>query len=160
MKTLIVYESREGYTHSCAKKVASLLDGSTVVIKAKDGYKEALEQYDLIIVGSAIYASRIPSSVKKFCKLRKKELLNRPFALFMCGTGEDMQQTFYEKNYDPSLLNHALQKGWFGGLIELDKHKNITRFILSKILKGEKELHQERLEAIEPFVKAILQEIK
>jgi len=160
VKTLIVYESRQGYTHACAKKVASLLDGSTVIIKAKDGYKEALEQYDCIIVGSAIYASHIPSSIKKFCKLRKKELLDRPLALFMCGTGEELKDSFYQKNYDPSLLDHAVSKGWFGGVIVLNKHKNITKFILSLILKGEAELHEERPEAIEPFVADIKKSLK
>ncbi|NCB01101.1 MAG: hypothetical protein EOM67_02910, partial [Spirochaetia bacterium] len=119
-----------------------------------------LEQYDLIIVGSAVYASRISSSVKKFCKLRNEELLSRPLALFMCGTGEELQDKFYTKNYNPTLLNHALEKGWFGGVIEVDKHKNITKFVLSRILKGEKELHVEKLENVDPFVKAIQKKLK
>ncbi len=73
----------------------------------------------------------------------------------MCGTAIELKDKNYEKNYPSSLLDHALQKGWFGGVIEVDKHKNVTKFVLSRILKGEKELHVEKLEDIKPFVDAI-----
>jgi len=155
MKTLIVYESRQGYTHTCAKEIGSLLEGSVVIVKAKDGYKEVLDQYDLIIIGSAIYAGRVPSSIKKFYKRKMEDLLQRPLALFMCGTGIELKDTYYSKNYPVPLLDHAMQKGWFGGVIIVDKHKNVTKFILSRILKGEKEKHVEKLEDIPPFVDAI-----
>jgi len=155
VKTLIVYESRQGYTHKCAKEIESLLDGSVVLVKAKDANKEALEQYDLIIIGSAVYAGGIPSSIKRFSNRNLQNLLQRPLALFMCGTAIELKDQNYEKNYPSSLLDHALQKGWFGGVIEVDKHKNITKFVLSRILKGEKELHVEKLEDIKPFVDAI-----
>ncbi len=159
MKTLIVYESRQGYTHRCASEIASLLDGSVVIVKAKDGHKEAIEQYDLIIIGSAVYAGRIPSSIKKFYKRTMSALLQLPLAIFMCGTGIEFKEKYYAKNYPIQLLDHALQKGWFGGVIEVDKHKNVTKFVLSRILKGEKELHVERLEEIKPFVDAIKKHI-
>ena len=159
VKTLIVYETRQGYTKKCVKEIESLIDGSVIIVRGKDGCKEALEQYDLIIIGAAVYAGRIPSSIRKFCKLKINDLLQRPLALFMCGTGEELQETNYKKNYPSALLDHALQKGWFGGVIEVDKHKNITKFVLSRILKGEKELHVEKLESIKPFVEAIKKSI-
>ena len=155
-----MYESRQGYTHTCAKEIGSLLDGSVVIVKAKDGYKEALEQYDLVIIGSAVYAGRVPSSIKKFCKLKMKDLMNRPLALFMNGIGIEFKDKYYSKNYHVSLLDHTLEKGWFGGVIEVDKHKNVTKFILSRILNGEKERHVEKLEDIPPFVDAIKKQLK
>lgn len=159
VKTLIIYESKQGYTHKCVKEIASLLDGSVVIVKAKDGFKEALEQYDFIIIGAAVYAGRVPSSIKKFYKQKMSALLQRPLALFMCGTGIEFKDQYYTKNYPLPLLDHAMQKGWFGGVIEVDKHKNVTKFVLSRILKGEKELHVERLEEIKPFVDAIKKHI-
>lgn len=37
----------------------------------------------------------------------------------------------------------------------LEEHRGIKKMILSSILKGEKELHRERPEAIEPFARAL-----
>ncbi|MDA3821824.1 MAG: hypothetical protein PF450_04315, partial [Bacteroidales bacterium] len=110
--------------------------------------------------GSAVYAGRVPSSIKKFYKHKMENLLQRPLALFMCGTGIELKDSYYTKNYPHSLLEHAIEKGWFGGVIEVDKHKNVTKFILSKILKGEKELHVEKLEDIPPFVDAIKKQLR
>ena len=155
MKTLIVYESKKGYTKSCAEQIAGELGKTTVIVSAKMAYKEALDQYDLIIIGSAVYAGKVPSRIRRFCKVKEDELLNRPLALFMCGTGEEFKDSYYEKNYPQSLLEHALEKGWFGGLIVLNQHRGITKMVLSSILKGKQELHVEKRENISGFVSSI-----
>jgi menaquinone-dependent protoporphyrinogen oxidase len=152
MKTLIVYESKKGYTKSCVDEIAKQIGKSTVMVNTKQAYKEALDQYDLVIIGSAIYAGRIPSSIKKFCAKKGEELLSHPMALFMCGTGEELKDKYYTQNYPSQLLEHAKEKGWFGGVIELSQHRGITKMILSSILKGKKELHVEKQENIIPFV--------
>jgi len=83
------------------------------------------------------------------------ELLQRPLALFMCGTGEEFKDKYYNQNYPESLLNHAISKGWFGGKILLSEHHGITKMVLSSILKGKKELHVEKKENIPLFVDSL-----
>ena len=155
MSILIIYESKGGYTRECALSLEKYLAGTGRAVEVKAAGKENLAGYDRIVIGSAVYAGRTPGAIRRFVKRNRGDLLQRPLSLFICGTAEEYKDTYYEKNYPEELLSHADHRGWFGGHIMLEEHRGIKKMILSSILKGEKELHRERPDAIEPFARAL-----
>jgi len=156
MSILIVYESKGGYTKECAHTLEKYLAGSGRAVEVQAAGKENLAGYDRVVIGSAVYAGRVPARIRRFVKKNMEDLLHRPLSLFVCGTAEEFKDTYYEKNYPEQILNHADRREWFGGHIILEDHHGLKKMILSSILKGEKELHRERLENIEPFAGFLL----
>ncbi|MFZ4648087.1 MAG: flavodoxin family protein [Patescibacteria group bacterium] len=115
MKTLIVYYSRTGVTRKLATELANLLGADLEEIKDPTsrigvmGYlnsgKEAalkklapieelvhrLKDYDLILVGTPVWAFTISSPVRSFLEKYKKDL--NSWALFCTQGGEGEQKT-------------------------------------------------------------------
>ena len=63
LKTLIIYASKTGTTEKCAKEINKQLKDSTMVniLNQKD---EAIENYDLIVVGTPIRIGMIDKEIK------------------------------------------------------------------------------------------------
>ncbi len=156
MSILIIYESKSGYTKECASLLEKELKGKGRAVHVKQAGKENLKGYDHIVIGSAVYAGRVPSSIRRFVARHKSDLMNLPLSLFVCGTGEEYKDQYFEKNYDHDILKHAERKGWFGGKIILSEHRGLKKMMLASILKEKTELHVEKRENIAPFAEAIL----
>ena len=156
MSILIIYESKSGYTEECAQKLEKELSGRGRAVHVKQARRENLKGYDHIVIGSAVYAGRIPLSIRNFVKKNSEEILQVPLSLFVCGTGEEYKESYFEKNYPEVILSHASRKGWFGGVILLSQHRGLKRMMLSSILKDKTELHVEKQENIAPFAQELL----
>ena len=161
MKTLIIYETKNGYTLTCAQMIAELLGETTNIVKVSDSEIPSIQDYDLVIIGSAVYAENIPSSIRKFCRERENELIETPLALYMCAlAGPKFKDIYYKRGYSKVLLNHALELGWFGGVMALPHKSRVVSSFLSLFFKGDKVIHTERLEEIGPFVDSITEKMQ
>ena len=68
MKTLIVFASKYGATAECAKRIAALLPGETVLHRLGEGECPAPEEFDGVICGTSIYMGQPRKEMKRFVK--------------------------------------------------------------------------------------------
>lgn len=153
MKTLIVYTSKHGYSRECAQKIAKGLGPETDLVELTEAKPEKpLTFYDQVVIGGGIHTGSLSRKLKRYCRINKHELGEKRLGLYLCATNREHAEEQFLKSYPEVLLGHATAKGWFGGRIILAEHKDVTLFILKKILKSDKDLHAELPEAVEAFI--------
>ena len=70
MKILVCYFSNTGNTEKVAKSIAEGLEGEDVkLLKIEDAEPLSLKNYDLVVLGSGIYAGRLHVKVTNFMKM-------------------------------------------------------------------------------------------
>ncbi|MFO7736686.1 MAG: flavodoxin domain-containing protein [bacterium] len=117
LKTLMVYFSETGNTKKTAERIASLLEADLerieekardrsgffgFLVAGKDAYfgnvseiktvSADLEKYDLIIMGTPIWAWSITPALRAFIKDNKKILKNKRVVFFTTSGGTDVQE--------------------------------------------------------------------
>ena len=83
-KTLIAYATWTGISRSVAEEIGKTISSTgleTYVSSA--GKVESLEEYDLVILGTSIHASRTGKDFRKFLKNFHKTLAQCPTAYFV-----------------------------------------------------------------------------
>ncbi len=118
MKKLIVYYSRTGNTKKVAEELANKLGSKTIEIvdekdrsggigwlgAGKDAFKnkltnikpisEDISKYDLIIVGTPIWAGKMTPALRTFIKNHKDKIKN--YAIFTTAGGSSSEPLFAE----------------------------------------------------------------
>ena len=136
---LVVYASRLGSTAETAAFIADQLtiEGATVVVKAVDEVS-ALNDYDLVIVGSAIRYDRWLPEAVEFVQSNQAALSKRKIAYFFtCLTLAEKTEVTENKaaNYAEKLQQLApelrpISIGRFGGVLNSKKGPWMTRALL------------------------------
>jgi flavodoxin len=126
MQTLVVYYSRTGSTRFAAEKIAEQLDAETceVVDKKKrtgrlgflaSGYaatrkkltdievSKPIDNYDLIIIGSPVWAGKITPAIRTF--ITKNDFSGKKLACFVTLDGDKPEKTL--ENMKEALSPHA-----------------------------------------------------
>ena len=106
MKILITYYSTTGNTEAVAKAINEALAGEEVTLKkVEEVDPSGLKSYDLVLLGSGIYAGRFNKTVKKL--LKSTEELPPKVALFYTHA------TIDPKTYQPfpRKIRKILEKG-------------------------------------------------
>ncbi len=120
MKAVIVYYSMSGNTASTAEKIAAALDADLLRIDPVKNYpdkgfrkffwggKSAVmgetpalqpygfeaDKYDLIIIGTPVWAANITPPVRSFIKEQKTALIGKKIAAFACQSGNGAEKAF------------------------------------------------------------------
>ena len=131
MKTLVIYSSVSGYTKQYAKWIAEGLNCEAKDIKAVD--VTTLNEYDCIIFGGCIYASKI-----RDLKLIKDNLSSlKKVIVFSTGllADEKSVESFKTSNFDESMLKRISYYHLLGG-VDLKKLNFVSRTILSIVGKS------------------------
>jgi len=86
MTVLVAYASKRGSTAEIAETVAATLrrEGLGVCLERCDQVR-SLENYDAVILGSAVYMKRWRGDARDFLKKHKKALRQKPFWVFSSG---------------------------------------------------------------------------
>lgn len=83
MKILICYHSLTGNTEAIAKCMAeALTDEAVTIIPASEVDPDALSSYDVVFLGSGVYAASVGKSIKDLMAEASKQQLPPKFALF------------------------------------------------------------------------------
>lgn len=83
---LIAYASKHGSTKEIAEFIGTNLSDQGFGVTVKDVSEvNVLDDYDVIILGSAVYAGSWMSSAKVFSERFKEDLLGKPLWLFSSG---------------------------------------------------------------------------
>ena len=86
MNNIIIYASNYGATKDYANKLALELDAN--IINIKDVNPKYLDAYDLIVIGSGLYASGLNESKKILKILKMYKDSNKKFIIFTVGIAD------------------------------------------------------------------------
>jgi len=93
MKVLVAYASKRGSTAEIAAAVAEAIRAAGLEADCvESGEVKALEPYDAVVIGSAVYAKRWRGEARHFLRKHSKELAALPFWIFSSGPVGDPEE--------------------------------------------------------------------
>ena len=156
MKIAIVYTSKYGTTEKVAGMIAEKLKGTNDVelFSLKKNAHPDISRFEMVILGSSIYAGRASGKMKSFCEKKEAILLQKKIALFICGMHPDQEERKKELKdaYSEALHEKAEATGFLGGEFLFEQMNFFERLIIKKIAKTKSSVHQIDGDAIERFV--------
>ncbi len=153
MKTLIAYGSKHGRTEMWAHKLAECIEGQVDVVDLKKSRDLDIDEYDRVILGSAVYAGRIRKEVLRFVDKYLDKLLYKKVGLFICCMSYDNTVDSLEVTFPQVLIEGAVVKSTFAGEFNL-KRLNLFEKLIVKLVEANNELKPIKTD-IEGFVAAI-----
>ncbi len=144
MKALIVYGTRGGSTAKIADEIGKVLgeQGYDVTVKdARDARGVDVSAFDLVIVGSSVWATQWKRQATGFLRRNAKKLAGKKIALFSSGMAGD----------DPSKMDYANQSiaktaakfpairplalAYFGGVVDFNSKSFVARLMAGAMKK-------------------------
>ncbi|NKQ58242.1 hypothetical protein HFP15_35860 [Amycolatopsis sp. K13G38] len=109
MNVLVVFASKHGSTQQVANAIATALrrDDVTVQLRPAAHAREPLRDWDLIILGGALYSGRWHRDAHRFLRRHRRELENVPVAVFGMGPRTDDEDAWRRSR---AQLDRALAK--------------------------------------------------
>lgn len=83
MKTLILYDTINGFTKDCAQNISTRVNDSSVYEISSEEFR--LEDYETILIGAPIYRSKINKNVIDFITEKMAKLLDKKLGMFCAG---------------------------------------------------------------------------
>ncbi len=144
MKALIVYGTRGGSTKQIAEEIGKVFGGQgyAVTVKdAKDTRGVDVNVFDLVVVGSSVWATMWKRQATGFLKKNAKKLANKKVALFSSGLAGDDPTKMDDANQSiakvaakfPAIKPLAL--AYFGGCVNFDSPSFMARFMANAMKK-------------------------
>lgn len=136
MKSLIIYGTRSGATKGIAEEIGAVLSEqgfAATVLDAKRSRGVDVNAYDLIVVGSSVWATFWKWEAKRFIKRNQKKLAGKKVALFSSGlAGNDPE---HKDEAEKSIAKQAskfpgikpLALAYFGGMVNFDNPPLLAR---------------------------------
>lgn len=146
-KALIVYASKTGTTKDAAAGLAGMLgmevDRYDCRSRAMSGRglngrkaEPPISQYDVVVLGTAMYMGAPMGAMKRFMTTRQKELCRKPLAYFTCGIGDEQGDGQYLRNHMPELLKkEPLLYRHLGGELRMDRMSAFARMAMKEYEK-------------------------
>ena len=145
-KLLIAYGSWAESTREIAFKMAEKIKAEKnfkVEVLPANEVKE-LSSYQAVIIGSGVRAGMFHSSIVKFIKKFRKELIEKPSAFFICclTMKEDTEanrneaSSYMKKLYSKVPEFKPVELGLFGGVVNFDK----LPFLFRKMFENSNEI--------------------
>jgi menaquinone-dependent protoporphyrinogen oxidase len=144
MKALIIYGTRGGSTAKIADEIGKVLDGqgfAVTVKNANDTRGVDAGVFDLVIVGSSVWATKWKRQATGFLKRNVKTLAGKKVALFSSGMAADDPEKMDYANQSiakvaakfPAIKPLAL--AYFGGCVNFDSPVFMARFMANMMKK-------------------------
>ena len=155
--TAIIYASKHGTTETVARLLAEELNDKAVLISLKENQNPDITQFEIVILGSAIYAGTSRKEMKKFCENNKEVLQQKTIGLFICGMEPNPinRENEIKNAYPESLLQHAKITGFLGGEFLFDKLNFLEKLIVKKVAKVTDSVSAIEKDTIATFAKEI-----
>lgn len=171
MKTLIVYATKYGYTKKCVDILVNKLKGDVDTCNLNIEKINDLSTYENIIIGGPIYISKLPKSLRKFCRRNLEVLKTKRIGLFItCLREKEAAHNQLLTAFPQALIDVALVKDCFGGEIIYQQLNFFDRLITNMVSKSkemdfpqldeEKKVIRYEIEHINNFSKQFLSYIE
>ena len=159
MKIAILYASKYGTTEKVAASIADKLKEMNEVelFSLKNDPQPDISAFEMVIIGSSIYAGQASKKMKAFCKANETLLLQKRIGLFVCGMHPDKEEQEKElKNAFPEvLLKKSSATKFLGGAYLFEQMSFFECMIIKKIAKITSSVEQIDWERVEEFVKEL-----
>jgi menaquinone-dependent protoporphyrinogen oxidase len=160
MNTAIVFASKYGTTEKVAGIIAEKLQETNKVelFSLNNNPNPDISGFEMVILGTSIYAGMPSKKMKTFCKKNETVLLQKKTALFICGMYPDKenQEKEFKTAYPEVLQNNAVATGFMGGAYKFELMNYFERLIIKKIAKTTTSFERIDEKAIETFIENIL----
>lgn len=106
---LVAYASRSGSTAEVAEAIADVLRRRefTVMVAPAARVRDQVGDYDLVVLGGALYSGRWHSGAHRFLRRHRRELDGAAVAIFGMGPRRDAEEAWQKSREQ---LNRALSK--------------------------------------------------
>jgi menaquinone-dependent protoporphyrinogen oxidase len=160
VKLLVAYRSRYGcterYARLLAEKLAGQLPAEATVADLRRERRLAPEAFDLVLLGSPIYAGAVPAGVTRFCERHRSGLLRVPVGLFICCLYEGPQaQAQLDSAFPQWLSLHAFGRWALGGEIRLERLGLLDRLLVRALVREAGDVSRFRPEDLEPILRQV-----
>ena len=136
MKTIIIYYSKYGFTKGCAEYLKENIKGDVDLFSINDFKEQNLNDYDNIIIGTAVYMGMINGKIKEFLNNNKDVLKDKKTSLFVCSGVKDNFELYLKQNLDEDIVNNLYYKDHFGGELKMEKLSFIDKMIAKMASKA------------------------
>lgn len=131
MKTVVLYESKKGYTEECAKYISRRVEDCDV-FEIHDFDKD-LNEYDNILIGSPIYEGEIGNYTEDFFSRKKHLLLDKRLGIFCAAMNSEEFNKAMQERVPVEVFIHA-KIIHCGGQVDFETLKRKEKRILKKRL--------------------------
>ena len=157
MKALIIYGTRGGATKQIAEEIGKVLGEQGLTTTIEDARRSRgidVNAYDLVVVGSSVWATTWKWQATRFLKRNEKKLADKKVALFSSGLagGDQAQADYARKSIEktaakfPAIKSLAL--AYFGGLIDFEHQVLLARLFTNAI---KKDLEKKGMDPNKPY---------
>ncbi len=160
MKTLVAYRTRYGCTRRYAALLAEKLPGEVVLADLRRAGRLSPAGFDLVLLGSPIYAGAVPSGVTRWCQRHRAELLRVRVGLFICCLYEGQRaQAQLDSAFPDWLSLHAFGRWALGGEIRLQALGLFDRLLVRALGRDLRNISRFRPENLEPVTRKVKEEL-
>jgi len=149
MKTIILYESKMGFTKKCAEYLHSKIKDSAIFDIERAGF--VLKDYDQIMIGAPIYVGEVEDYTKDFIERNKFTLLDRKLKLFFSGMNKEEFHIAVQDSLPVDVFYHA-KTVFCGGVIEYSKLTLRDKYTIWRRLKIRKSIDDAHFERLDEFI--------
>jgi menaquinone-dependent protoporphyrinogen oxidase len=136
----VFYASRYGSTAEVARIIADRLTGNVDVVSLAGTESIDPESTDAIVIGTPVFAGRMPRVVRRFIDRNRHALTRLPVVLFVtCLYTGDRAAAQLADNVPGWLVAHATPAHYVGGRVRLDQLRWLDRVVLQRsgVLSGD-----------------------
>ena len=154
MKAIIFYATKHGAAEEIAKRIAGQIENA-VMFDLKQEDLPSINDYDLVIIGSSVYAGSFRKEAKEFLVKNADELGEKKLALFASGMSESESSEMFKINVPEKVLQNAVIASVLGGIFDPKKSNFFERLIMKIVTKQSGYYSNITDEKINEFVKTI-----
>jgi menaquinone-dependent protoporphyrinogen oxidase len=134
MKILILYATKYRAAREIAKRIADRISGAVVYDLKQSGVPNFVD-YNIVIVGSSVYAGMIRKETKTFLTQNADILRSKRLGLFLSGLNTKDEKKYFNENIPKDILHAAKAASFLGGIFDPKKAGFMERIIMKAIAK-------------------------
>ncbi|BAI60986.1 putative protoporphyrinogen oxidase [Methanocella paludicola SANAE] len=144
MKALVIYGTRGGATKQIAEEIGKILGEQGFEVSVDDAKKSKsynVNEYDLIVVGSSVWATYWKWQATRFMRRNAKKLMGKKVALFSSGLagGDPTQKEYAHKSIETTAAKFPWVKpialAYFGGYVDFEHPTFFASFMANAMKK-------------------------
>lgn len=133
MKILIAYAGKTGSSASMAALLAESLPRHEVTLADLAVVAPSPLDFDYVVLGGAIRMGKLYPAARKYLKQYEAALAACPHTLFLCCAFAEQFENYLEMVFPTSVLESAEDALYFGGELNVAKHRGVDKWLVKLI---------------------------
>jgi len=160
LKTVLIYDSKYGTTEKVAASIAEKLMETNEVecFSLKKNPNPDISSFEVVILGTPVYAGQPSKKMKAFCKKNEPVLLEKKIGLFICGMEpyREKREKELKEAFPVALQEKAHVVAFLGGAFLFEQMNFFERLIIRKIAKTNTTVQRILWDDVNDFILKIL----